>query len=68
MNQGSSIANMHTLVARKWPNLLSQAYTIWVGSLNKLEVFSFLYFLKIKILKIYVRFEIFQKCPPVAPP
>ena len=32
------------------------------------EVFSFLYFLKIKISKIYVRFEIFQKYPPVAPP
>jgi len=31
-------------------------------------VFSFLYFLKIKISKIYVRFEIFQKYPPVAPP
>ena len=30
-------------------------------------VFSFLYFLKIKISKIYVRFEIFQKYPPVAP-
>ena len=31
-------------------------------------VFSFLYFLKIKISKIYVRFEIFQKYTPVAPP
>ena len=30
-------------------------------------VFLFLYFLKIKILKIYVRFEIFQKYPLVAP-
>ena len=30
-------------------------------------VFSFIYFLKIKISKIYVRFEIFQKYPPVAP-
>ena len=29
--------------------------------------FSFLYFKKIKISKIYVRFEIFQKYPPVAP-
>ena len=29
-------------------------------------VFSFLYFLKIKISKIYVRFEIFQKYTPVA--
>ena len=32
-----------------------------------LAVFSFLYFFKIKISKIYVRFEIFQKYPPVAP-
>jgi len=31
-------------------------------------VFSFLYFLKIKISKIYVRFEIFQKYTPVALP
>ena len=31
-----------------------------------LAVFSFLYFLKIKISKIYVRFEIFQKYTPVA--
>ena len=30
-------------------------------------VFLFLYFLKIKISKIYVRFEIFQKYPPVDP-
>ena len=29
--------------------------------------FLFLYFLKIKISKIYVHFEIFQKYPPVAP-
>jgi len=33
-----------------------------------LAVFSFLYLKKIKISKIYVRFEIFQKYPPVAPP
>ena len=32
-----------------------------------LTLFSFLYFLKIKISKIYVRFEIFQKYLPVAP-
>ena len=32
-----------------------------------LPLLSFLYFLKIKISKIYVRFEIFQKYPPVAP-
>ena len=31
-------------------------------------VFSFLYFLKIKISKIYVHFEIFQKYTPVALP
>ena len=31
-------------------------------------VFSFLYFLKIKISKIYVRFQIFQKYTPVALP
>ena len=31
-------------------------------------VFSFLYFLKIKISKIYVGFEIFQKYTPVALP
>ena len=31
-------------------------------------VFSFLYFLKIKISKIYIRFEIFQKYTPVALP
>jgi len=31
-------------------------------------VFSFLCFLKIKISKIYVRFEIFQKYTPVALP
>ena len=31
-------------------------------------VFSFLYFKKIKISKIYVRFEIFQKYTPVALP
>ena len=34
----------------------------------QLAVFSFLYFLKIKISKIYVRFEIFQKYTPVALP
>ena len=38
------------------------------GHRRRLAVFSFLYFLKIKISKIYVRFEIFQKYPPVAPP
>jgi len=32
------------------------------------EFFSFLYFLKIKISKIYVRFQIFQKYTPVALP
>ena len=37
------------------------------GKLTDWEIFSFLYFLKIKISKIYVRFEIFQKYPPVAP-
>ena len=31
-------------------------------------VFSFLYFLKIKISKIYVCFQIFQKYTPVALP
>ena len=35
---------------------------------NDQAVFSFLYFLKIKISKIYVRFEIFQKYIPVAFP
>ena len=34
---------------------------------SRSAVFSFLYFLKIKISKIYTRFEIFQKYPPVAP-
>ena len=45
----------------------------WAGGENdstagSLAVFSFLYFLKIKISKIYVRFEIFQKyarSPPI---
>ena len=37
----------------------------WRGDVP--SFFSFLYFLKIKISKIYVRFEIFQKYPPVAP-
>ena len=32
-----------------------------------IAVFSFLYFLKIKISKIYVRFEIFQKYPRSPP-
>jgi len=31
-------------------------------------VFSFLYFLKVKISKIYVRFEIFHKIPAARPP
>ena len=38
----------------------------WAAAWNE-AVFSFLYFLKIKILKIYVHFEIFQKYVPVAP-
>jgi len=39
-----------------------------IGAGQASGIFSFLYFLKIKISKIYVRFEIFQKYPPVAPP
>ena len=39
-----------------------------LGLRGKSAVFSFLYYLKIKISKIYVYFEIFQKYPPVAPP
>ena len=37
------------------------------GWVIKPAVFSFLYFLKIKISKIYVRFEIFQKYPRSPP-
>ena len=40
----------------------------WVGRGGEQAVFSFLYFLKIKISKIYVRFEIFQKYTPVTLP
>jgi hypothetical protein len=45
-------------------------YGWWaLGYLGRLfAVFSFLYFLKIKISKIYVRFQIFQKYTPVALP
>ena len=44
----------------------------WAGAgkfvaVHLMAVFSFLYFLKIKISKIYIHFEIFQKYPPVAP-
>jgi len=38
------------------------------ASAGCVEVFSFLYFLKIKISKMYVRFQIFQKYTPVALP
>ena len=42
---------------------------IWIWLKRCLAaVYSFLYFLKIKISKIYVRFEIFQKYTPVALP
>ena len=47
---------------------ISNTQDQWVGPSGFTRaVFSFLYFLKIKISKIYVRFEIFQKYPPVAP-
>ena len=38
-----------------------------VGWILAVAVFSFLYFLKIKISKIYVRFEIFQNYPRSPP-
>ena len=38
------------------------------AGMDRLAVFSFLYFKKNKISKIYVRFEIFQKYTPIALP
>ena len=40
----------------------------WLDFAKLSVVFSFLYLKKIKISKIYVRFEIFQKYTPVALP
>jgi len=55
-NVGSMGQRGVTLSLGRPPNVVASA------------VFSFLYFLKIKISKIYVRFEIFQKYTPVALP
>ena len=48
--------------------LLGQTWAPLILDVQQQAVFSFLYFLKIKISKIYVCFEIFQKYPPVARP
>ena len=59
-----------SVVAAHSEALGPQQATLGAASLHQQPeaVFSFLYFLKIKISKIYVRFEIFQKYTPVALP
>ena len=59
--------HQHMLNSQTWdPNFLG----IEEAAVDSLidALFSFLYLKKIKISKIYVRFEKYQKYPPVAPP
>ena len=68
-NQGPpERSNAHVLASVwAWPSVAEAHENAVSFGWVELAVFSFLYFLKIKILKIYVRFEIFEKYPPVAP-